>query len=71
MQREDSNNPIIHVRNIRQQFKEQVEHLRTDIKKVNEPQCKAMFETAAEVLIGLIKAFEDYERKEETAWNKE
>lgn len=70
MKSENSNDPIVHVRNIRQQFKEQVEHLRADIKKVDEPQCKAMFETAAEVLIGLIKAFEDYEHKTETAWNK-
>ena len=70
MSSENSSNPIVHVRNIRQKFKEQVDHLREDIKKVEEPQCKAMFETAAEVLIGLIKAFEDYERKEETAWNR-
>jgi hypothetical protein len=29
-----------------------------------------MFETAAEVLTGLIKAFDDYEKKNEAAWRK-
>ena len=29
---------------------------------------KAMFETAAEVLTGLKKAFSDYEQKNESAW---
>jgi len=35
---------------------------------VDEPQLKAMFETAAEVLGGLKKAFSDYERKNDSAW---
>jgi hypothetical protein len=42
--------------------------MRSDIGKVDEPQFKAMFETAAEVLGGLVKAFDDYERKNEGAW---
>lgn len=43
-------------------------HLREDIEKVDEPQLKAMFETSAEVLGGLEKAFRDYEQKNEKAW---
>lgn len=43
-------------------------HLREDIQKVDEPQLKAMFETSAEVLGGLEKAFKDYEQKNENAW---
>jgi len=43
-------------------------HLREDIEKVDEPQLKAMFETSAEVLGGLEKAFKDYEDKNEPAW---
>jgi hypothetical protein len=43
------------------------DHLREDIEKVDEPQLKAMFETSAEVLGGLIKAFRDYEQKNEPA----
>jgi len=29
-----------------------------------------MFETSAEVLTGLAKAFDDYERKNEAAWRR-
>jgi hypothetical protein len=45
-----------------------MDHLRQDIKVVDEPQLKAMFETSAEVIGGLIKAFQDYEKKNEPAW---
>jgi Zn-dependent M32 family carboxypeptidase len=45
-------------------------HLRDDIEKADEPQLKAMFETSAEVPGGLIKAFGDYEKKNESAWRK-
>jgi archaellum component FlaG (FlaF/FlaG flagellin family) len=65
---QNHNKTIVHVRNMQKAFKEQVDNLREDIKIIEDPQCKAMFETAAEVLLGLIKAFEDYERKEESAW---
>jgi len=34
---------------------------------VNDPQAKALFETSAEVLLGLKKAFTDFEEKKE-AW---
>jgi len=33
------------------------------VAKVDDPQLKAMFETSAEVLLGLVKALGDYERK--------
>jgi hypothetical protein len=51
-------------------LQETIDHLRADIDKVDEPQLKAMFETSAEVLAGLTKAFSDYERKNESAWRK-
>ena len=60
--------PLYHARNMRQRLLETVEHLRGDIDKVDEPQFRAMFETAAEVLAGLARAFEDYERRNEHAW---
>ncbi len=37
---------------------------------MDEAQLKAMFETSAEVLSGLIKAFDDYEKKNEAAWRE-
>jgi hypothetical protein len=45
-----------------------MQHLRKDIQKVDETQLKAMFETSAEVLGGLVKAFRDYEEKNEFTW---
>jgi hypothetical protein len=62
--------PRHHIRNMQARLQETIEHLREDIGKVDEPQLKAMFETAAEVLTGLKKAFGDYEQKNESAWRK-
>jgi hypothetical protein len=63
-------NPLHHTQRMKKRLEETVAHLRQDISKVDEPQFAAMFETAAEVLTGLIKAFDDYERKNEAAWRK-
>ena len=63
-------NPQHHTQNMKKRLQEIVDHLRQDIGKVDEPQLKAMFETSAEVLTGLIKAFTDYEKKNEAAWRK-
>lgn len=62
--------PKHHTQKMKQRLQDTVTHLRQDIGKVDEPQLAAMFETSAEVLNGLIKAFEDYERKNEAAWRK-
>jgi ferric iron reductase protein FhuF len=64
----DERDPRYHTQNMQRRMGELVEHLRADIEKVDEPQLKAMFETSAEVLSGLIKAFRDYELKNEPAW---
>jgi hypothetical protein len=61
--------PHLHVQKIARQLQELIDHLRSDIKKVNEPRCQAMFETTAEVLSGLKQAFDDYESKNEPAWD--
>jgi hypothetical protein len=63
-------NPQHHVEKMKSRLQEIATHMREDIKKVDEPQFKAMFETSAEVLGGLIKAFGDYEKKSEAAWRK-
>jgi hypothetical protein len=67
---EKERDPRHHTRKMAQRLQEIVQHLREDIEKVDEPQFKAMFETSAEVLNGLVKAFEDYERKNEKAWQR-
>jgi seryl-tRNA(Sec) selenium transferase len=66
----DDRNPLHHTRNMQQRLSETIDHLRRDIAKVDEPQLKAMFETSAEVLAGLVKAFRDYEQKNEAAWRR-
>ena len=64
--------PRHHTQKMQKALQDIKDHLRDDIEKVDvdEPQLKAMFETAAEVLGGLIKAFHDYEQKNESAWRK-
>ncbi len=60
--------PHQHVRDMSMHLQETINRLRADIEKVDEPQLKAMFETSAEVLCGLKKAYSDYEQKKESAW---
>jgi hypothetical protein len=60
--------PRHHTQKMQKALQDIRNHLREDIKKVDEPQLKAMFETSAEVLSGLEKAFKDYEQKNESAW---
>jgi hypothetical protein len=64
----DERSPRHHTRAMQQRLQQEIDHLRADIAKVDEPQLKAMFETSAEVLGGLMSAFRDYERKNEAAW---
>lgn len=68
MASETDRDPRHHVRKMQKAFLDVQGHLREDVEKVDEPQLKAMFETAAEVLGGLAKAFRDYEQKNESAW---
>jgi len=67
---EADRDPRHHTQNMARRLKETIQHTRSDIDKVDEPQFRAMFETAAEVLGGLVKAFEDYVRKNEKAWQR-
>jgi len=62
--------PRHHTQKMSRRLEAIITHLREDVKKVDEPQFKAMFETSAEVLGGLVKAFHDYEQKNEAAWQK-
>jgi len=40
------------------------------VPKVNDPKAQALFESSAEVLTGLKKAFTDYEQQNEPAWKR-
>ena len=65
------NNPVQHTQKIKTQMGKLIEHLRRDVGEVTEPKAQALFETSAEVLTGLVKAFDDYENKSEEAWQSE
>jgi hypothetical protein len=63
-----SKNPRAHTANVRKEFRQLIDHLRSDINKIEEPKAQALFETAAEVITGLDTAFKHFEEKSETAW---
>ena len=51
-------------------MKDLVQKLRNDLTKTDDLQEKAIFETSAEVISGLMKTLEDFKKKEEPAWLK-
>jgi hypothetical protein len=63
-------NADCHAKKIKAEIEVLIHHMRADIKEVSEPQARAMFETSAEVLTGMAKAFEDYQKQGEKAWTK-
>jgi len=51
-----------------QAFDQLVQQIRSSIGQVQEPKAQALLETSAEVLLGLKKAFDDYQKGNEEAW---
>ncbi len=64
------NDPRHHAANIKQMLTDASRHMREDVQKIDDPRAQALFETSAEVLDGLIKAYDDYENKAEPAWRQ-
>jgi hypothetical protein len=64
----NSPDPRQHTANVKRMLNETKDHLRDDVLKVDDPKAQALFEVTAEVLQGLVKAFEDYEKRSEPAW---
>jgi hypothetical protein len=60
--------PRHHTCNIKDMLNEVITHARADVEKVDEPRAQALFETTAEVLNGLMMAYEHYEAKREPAF---
>jgi hypothetical protein len=60
--------PRRHTANIKQSLVSTIGHLRADVNEVDDPRAKALFETSAEVLSGIVTAFEHYEQGSEPAW---
>ena len=64
----DETDPRAHTARMEQSFHETIGTLRSEIKVMTDPRARALFETAAEVIGGLEKAFHDYDKKDELAW---
>jgi hypothetical protein len=60
--------PRHHTAKLKQMLTEIMEHARKDVAKVDDPKAQALFETTAEVLGGLKKAYEHFEQRSEGAW---
>jgi hypothetical protein len=62
--------PRHHTANIKGKLDDLISHLRSDIGEIDEPRAQVLFETTAEVLQGLKKAYEHYEQGEERAFRR-
>ena len=70
----DLQDPRSHTRMMEKHFKQTVDDLRNEIKVLSDPRARALFETAAEVVGGLQKAFHDYDnrpelKRDELSWS--
>jgi hypothetical protein len=66
--RETSRDAKVHTANLRSEMQQLIDHLRRDVEMVDEPRAKAVFETSAEVLLGLLKTLRDYDDSKEAAF---
>lgn len=55
--------PLFHTNRLKDEMQDLIDHLREDVAHVDDTQAQALFETSAEVLCRLKKAFEHYEQK--------
>jgi hypothetical protein len=60
--------PRHHTAKLKQVLRDVANHAREDLGKVSDPRAQALFETTAEVMIGLQKAYQDFEDRSEQAW---
>ena len=56
----ETSDPKAHAANIEKALSELIDHMRSDVDRVQEPKAQALFETGEEVLLGLRTAFEHY-----------
>jgi len=67
-QKTTERDPRQHTANVKRMLSDVREHLRQDVTKVDDPKAQALFETTAEVLQGLMAAYDHYESRSEPAW---
>lgn len=63
-----TDDPRHHTAKLRAMLRDVADHAREDVAKIDDPKAEALFETTAEVLGGLERAFEHYEQRSEPAW---
>jgi hypothetical protein len=57
--------PLRETAGAKELMKELITQLREGIRRVQDPRAQAMLETSAEVIRGLVKAFDEYEKNSE------
>ena len=62
------NDPRHHTLKLKKMLNDTAAYAREDVSMISDPKAQALFETTAEVLKGLVKAFDDFEEKREAAW---
>ncbi|MFP4091957.1 MAG: hypothetical protein ACLFUB_14120 [Cyclobacteriaceae bacterium] len=65
-----ADNPLELTEQLKQKVADLRDQMRVDIPRLEDVQARALLETSAEVLGGLYKAFDDYEKKNEPAWQR-
>lgn len=60
--------PRRHTAKIKAMLGDVISHAREDVDKVEDPKAQALFETTAEVVQGLVRAYDHFEQKSEAAW---
>lgn len=64
-ERETTSDAAPYIQNVKQELDDLVDRLRDDLRVIDEPKAQALFETAAEVLLGLKTALSHYEENRE------
>ena len=62
--------PRHHTQNIKGMLDEAARHCREDVGKIEDPRAQALFETTAEVLKGLVTAYDHFEQASEPAFRR-
>jgi hypothetical protein len=68
MQELQTKEPTPHIENIKGALRELIDHLRRDALIVDDVRACALFETSAEVLIGLVHAYEHFTAADQHVW---
>jgi hypothetical protein len=67
-QRYPENHPCHHTAQLKSRLQDLSQHIREDIRKIDDRKAQALLETSAEVIDGLVTALDHYERSAEPAF---